>query len=177
MRKLVLVLVVILVVATFVFAQTDTETSAPPELQSVSQPETETTTQPTVEPVTMPVVEPVMEPAVLPVTTISIPATATAPAEALTLKGNIIDNQCAGTQTPEQLTEFVKTHAKECALLPACAVSGYGIFADNVFYKFDKESNVKVGEFLKQVDSKLSVLVVAKKIGEELNLVSIENQQ
>ena len=181
MRKLVLALVVILVMATFVFAQTDAEKSAPPEAISVDQIEALPAVaieQSAIETATQPTIEPVTDSAVLPeTTTVTIPATVTAPAEALTLKGNIIDNECAGTQTPEQLTEFVKTHAKECALLPACAASGYGIFADNVLYKFDKESNVKIGEFLKQVDSKLSVLVVAKKIGEELNLVSIENQQ
>jgi len=187
MKKFLLVFALVLVTATFVFAQTAAEKSAPPEAQSVDQTEalpaveqtvTETATEPAVEPVALPAVEPAAESAVLPeTTTVTIPATATTPAEALTLKGSIIDNQCACKQTPEQLSEFVKTHTKECALLPACAASGYSIFADNVLYKFDKESNVKVGEFLKQENNKLSVLVVAKKIGDELNLVSIDNQK
>lgn len=95
----------------------------------------------------------------------------------LTLKGDIIDNQCAGSKTPEELAEFTKTHTKECALLPACAASGYAIFADGQLLKFDKDSNAKVQEFLKKDESKLQVVVEAKKVGEELSLVSIKNQE
>ncbi len=113
-------------------------------------------------------------------TTVTVPATTTTPApavEALTLKGNIIDNRCAGTQTPEKLAEFVKTHTKECALMPACVASGYSIFADGKLQKFDKDSNAKIEKFLKKADSKLQVVVVAKKTGDKLSLVSIENQK
>jgi hypothetical protein len=95
-------------------------------------------------------------------------------AAVVTVKGTIIDNQCAGTKDAQQLAEFNKTHTKECAL--ACASSGYAIFADGVLTKFDKESNAKVEEFLKSADSKLQVVVEAKKAGEELSLVSIKNQ-
>jgi hypothetical protein len=96
-------------------------------------------------------------------------------AAVLTVKGTIIDNQCAGTKDAQQLGEFVKTHTKECAL--ACASSGYSLLNNGLLIKFDKESNAKVEEFLKNADSKLDVLVVAKKSGEELTLVSIENQE
>ena len=95
---------------------------------------------------------------------------------AVTLKGDIIDNLCAGTKSPEELTAFLKTHTKECALAPACAGSGYCIFADGKLNKFDKDSSAKIEEFLKKADSKLQVVVEAKKAGEELNLASIRNQ-
>ena len=98
-------------------------------------------------------------------------------ATTLTLKGDIIDNQCAASQTAEELAVFVKTHTKECALLPACAASGYAIFADGQLLKFDKDSNAKVEEFLKKDESKLEVVVEAKRVGEELSLVSIKNQE
>lgn len=97
--------------------------------------------------------------------------------ETMTLKGTIIDNLCAGTQTSEQLTEFVKTHTKQCALMPECLASGYSILADGELKKFDKESSVKIGEFLKAMDSKLDVVVTVKKVGDELRLVSIGNQE
>ncbi len=96
----------------------------------------------------------------------------------ITVKGDIIDNLCAGSQkTPADLAAFVKTHTKQCTLMPQCAASGYSIFSDGKLSKFDKESNAKIEEFLKQADSKLQVVVVAKKVGDELSLVSIENQQ
>jgi phosphoribosylamine-glycine ligase len=95
-------------------------------------------------------------------------------AEVLTIKGTIIDNQCAGTKDAQQLGEFIKTHTKECAL--ACAPSGYAIVNNGFLIKFDKESNAKVEEFLKKTDSKLDVIIEAKQAGEELSLVSIKNQ-
>ncbi|MDO8662893.1 MAG: hypothetical protein Q7K98_06720 [Candidatus Omnitrophota bacterium] len=101
---------------------------------------------------------------------------AQAPA-ASTITGDIIDNMCAGSQKPEALAAFVKTHTKQCALMPQCAASGYSILSDSQLSKFDKGSNAKIEEFLKQADSKLQVVVVAKKVGDELSLVSIENQQ
>lgn len=93
---------------------------------------------------------------------------------AVTLTGTIIDNMCAGTQKPEELAAFVKTHTKECAL--TCASSGYAIFAGGKLSKFDKDSNAKVEEFLKKADSTTAVTVVAKDVNGELSLVSIENQ-
>ncbi|MFA6358655.1 MAG: hypothetical protein WCY09_08390, partial [Candidatus Omnitrophota bacterium] len=66
--------------------------------------------------------------------------TVAAPIEAIVLKGDIIDNMCAGANK-DTLAEFVKTHTKDCAL--KCATSGYSIFADNKLSKFDNESNAK----------------------------------
>lgn len=97
-------------------------------------------------------------------------------ADTVTVKGSIIDNMCAGTQKPEVLAEFVKTHSKQCAISPDSQTSGYSIYADGTLTKFDVVNNAKISEFLKKEDSKLDVVVVAKKAGEELNVISIENQ-
>jgi hypothetical protein len=96
--------------------------------------------------------------------------------ETIILKGTIIDNHCAA-MSKDNLPEFVKTHTKACALMPDCAASGYSIFADGKLHKFDQASNKKVEEFLKKAESKLEVVVKAEKVGEELKLVSIENQK
>lgn len=97
-------------------------------------------------------------------------------ADVLSFKGDIIDNMCAAANK-DRLADFLKTHPKECALLSHCAASGYSIFADGKLYRFDQTSSKKIEEFLKQPDSKLQVVVKAEKIGEELKLVSIENQK
>ena len=97
-------------------------------------------------------------------------------AEDMVLKGDVIDNMCAGANQAT-LAEFVKTHTKGCALMPSCIDSGYSIFANGKLYKFDKDSNAKVVEFLKKADSKLQVAVTAKQVGDELSLLSIENQK
>lgn len=96
--------------------------------------------------------------------------------EVITLKGDIIDNMCANANK-NNLGEFVKTHTKECALMTHCVASGYAIYADGRLQVFDEESNKKVEEFLRKSSSKLQVQVTAKKAGDELSLISIENQK
>jgi hypothetical protein len=97
-------------------------------------------------------------------------------ADVLTLKGVIIDNHCAESNK-DHLADFIKTHTKECALMPHCAATGYSIFAEGKLYRFEPASSKKVEEFLKKGESKLEVVVKAEKTGEELNLISIENQK
>lgn len=98
-------------------------------------------------------------------------------AAAMTISGVIIDNQCAGTQTPEALGDFVKTHTKQCALMPGCAASGYAIYADGKLTKFDAASNKKIEGFLKKEDSKLNVKVRVTEKDGVLSLLSIKNQE
>lgn len=109
-------------------------------------------------------------------TTTTSAAPAVTAAETVTITGDIIDNMCAGANAAD-LSNFVKTHTKQCALMPDCAASGYAIVVDGKLTKFDKDSNAKVAEFLKKEDSKLQVVVTAKKVGDELSLVSIDNQK
>ncbi len=113
-----------------------------------------------------------------PTTTTTTTTTTTATSDqTVTIKGVIIDNHCAGTQKPEQLESFIKTLTKSCVLMPECVATGFSIFADGKLTKFDKDSNAKVEEFLNKPDNHLDVVVTAKKSGDELSLVSIENQQ
>lgn len=106
-----------------------------------------------------------------------IALSAIAQEEVITIKGDIIDNLCINAPRTEALPDFVKTHTKECALKPYCLASGYSIYADGKSTKFDAAGNAKIEEFLKKTESKLQVVVKAKKVGEELSLVSIENQK
>lgn len=98
-------------------------------------------------------------------------------AETTAITGDIIDNMCLDVHKTEDIAQFVKGHSKQCAITPECEASGYSIYSEGVVNKFDKESNARIAEFLKKEDSKLQVVVTALKNGEELNLVSIENQQ
>lgn len=95
---------------------------------------------------------------------------------AVTIKGTIIDNMCAGSKKPEQLADFIKKHTKQCALALDCAASGYSIYADGKLTKFDKISNEMIETFLNKQNSKLDAEIVAKKTGDELSLISIKNQ-
>ena len=68
--------------------------------------------------------------------------------DTMTVKGDIIDNMCADGNK-DNLTEFVKSHTKGCALMPNCVASGYSLYVDGKLHKFDDASNKKIEEFLK----------------------------
>ncbi len=106
-----------------------------------------------------------------------VPVSFAADLNTVSVKGTIIDNLCAVSQRPEDLPVFIKTHTKECALAPSCAASGYSIFSGGKLINFDKESSAKIEEFLKKSASKLQVAVIAKKAGDILHLIAIENQE
>ena len=97
-------------------------------------------------------------------------------ADVLSFKGEIVDNMCAA-ENKDNLAEFVKTHTKECALMSDCVASGYSIFADGKLHKFDQGSTKKIEEFLRKPARKLQADVKAERVGKELKLVSIENQE
>lgn len=96
-------------------------------------------------------------------------------AKAMTYEGTIIDNMCA-TGNKAKLGEFIKTHTKQCALMPNCAASGYSLFMpDGSLMPFDKVSSTKIQKFLKKKSSKLEVSVSANETAGTLTLVSIKN--
>ena len=98
--------------------------------------------------------------------------------------GTIIDNACASAHKAG-LDEFIKTHAKECAIAQAYMGSGYSIYSlgkvggnlRGILYEFDSASSAKIGEFLKNRESSLEVTVTVQKVGGKLSLVSIENRK
>jgi len=58
--------------------------------------------------------------------------------ESLTLKGYVVDQMCAkGMAKKANPMEKAAGHTKECALEEACAASGYGIFSNGKWLKFD----------------------------------------
>jgi hypothetical protein len=161
MKKVLFVLMALCLVSSLAFAANSTVTTATTDTNTAMATEVSTTA-----------IASVTTPAATSVTT----NVAVAMPETMVLKGEVIDNMCAGANK-DKLAEFVKTHTKECALKPGCIDSGYSIFANSKLYAFDKDSSVKVAEFLKKADSKLQVVITAKQVGDELSLASIENQK
>ena len=94
----------------------------------------------------------------------------------VTLRGVIIDSACAGAHSSD-MSNFIQSHTKDCALMPACEKSGYNIYSEGVLYKFDAAGSAKVAKFLKENSSSLKVTVRAEKRGDIFRLISIENAQ
>jgi hypothetical protein len=76
-----------------------------------------------------------------------------------TIKGVLMDQMCSGkadlrisgaTGTLVGGRIVAEAHTRECALMPACHKSGYGIYtSDNKFLKFDEAGNRKALAALK----------------------------
>lgn len=98
------------------------------------------------------------------------------PSDAVVLKGTLIDNKCAEANKGD-IGGFIKTHTKECALMPACAASGYSLYSDGKLMMLDPGSSAMAEEFLKAPDSKLDVEIEAENIEGDLSVISITNRK
>ena len=64
-----------------------------------------------------------------------------APLAAETVEGYLIDKMCSA-KVAEEGVGAAKTHTKDCALMPNCRASGYGVVtADGKFLKFDTDGD------------------------------------
>ena len=58
--------------------------------------------------------------------------------QAVTMQGYVVDAMCAkGMAGKETTMKKAAGHTKDCALEKECAASGYGLFSDGKWYKFD----------------------------------------
>jgi hypothetical protein len=65
-------------------------------------------------------------------------------AKTITLKGYIVDQMCAVAilKKADPMARAAK-HARDCSFHPECAASGFGIFVDGTFIKFDADGSAK----------------------------------
>ena len=77
---------------------------------------------------------------------------ATAPAAEL--EGFLVDKMCSA-KVAKGGQKAAAMHTKDCALMPPCEESGYGVVtSDNKFIMFDKAGNEKAVAALKATDKK-----------------------
>src|SRR6204780_476633 len=102
------------------------------------------------------------------------------------IKGVLMDQMCSGkadlrisgaTGTLVGGRIVAEAHTKECALLPACQKSGYGLYtSDNKFLKFDEAGNRKALAALK-ASTKLDdfeVEVTGEVKGDSIKVLSLK---
>ncbi len=80
-------------------------------------------------------------------------------AKKVVLKGYLSDVRCG------EGLENVKTaalHTKECCLMDDCAASGYGVYANKKFIKFDAAGSEKAKAFLTSTKKEKDLKVVVK---------------
>jgi hypothetical protein len=101
-------------------------------------------------------------------------------------KGVLIDQACSAKAelrlggTPQTLQGgmiVAEAHLRDCALMPACQKSGYGVFTyDNKFLKFDEAGNRKALEAIrasKKLDD-LEVEVTGDLQGDTIKVASLK---
>ena len=65
-------------------------------------------------------------------------------AKPVVLKGYIVDQMCASRMaTKTNAMEKAAGHTKDCALEDDCAGSGYGVFSEGKYYKFDEKGSAQ----------------------------------
>jgi len=85
--------------------------------------------------------------------------TGSADSKKVTIKGHLVDQMCgAGTKDTAQAAR----HTKECALMDHCASSGFGVFADGKYLKFDAEGSKKAKTLLEKSTKEEDITVVVE---------------
>jgi len=92
-----------------------------------------------------------------------------------TLTGHLVDQMCGG-----ELKDAAKAadHSKECALMDHCASSGFGIFADGKYVKFDSEGSKKAKELVEKTKKDKNITIVAEGTldGDTLTVASLKEK-
>ncbi|MCI0660244.1 MAG: hypothetical protein L0220_04150 [Acidobacteria bacterium] len=93
------------------------------------------------------------------------------------LSGPIVDQMCAGGMVKKGSHSGAAGHSGKagCALKEACAKSGFGVFADGKFYKFDTKGNELAKAALEKSskDTGVNFKVTGKVDGENIAVSSI----
>lgn len=94
----------------------------------------------------------------------------------VTLVGYLSDCQCGESL---ESVKMAADHTKECCLMDACAKSGFGIYSDGKFIKFDPKGSDKAKNFLVSLkkEKDLKVKVKGKMENGVFMLASIENSK
>ena len=92
-----------------------------------------------------------------------------------TLTGNLVDQMCGG-----DLKDVAKAadHSKECALMDHCAASGFGIFANGKYVKFDAEGSKKAKALVEKTKKEKDIAIVAEGTldGDTLTVASLKEK-
>jgi hypothetical protein len=78
-----------------------------------------------------------------------------------TLQGYLVDAMCARgmAKHPETAMSKAARHTSACAQEEECAKSGFGVFSNGVWYKFDGEGDRQALQLLKKTKTERGVLV------------------
>jgi hypothetical protein len=81
----------------------------------------------------------------------------------IVLHGYIVDAMCAAgmAKHPETAMKKAAEHTRTCALEEECAKSGYGLFSEGKWYKFDGPGDKRARELLRNTKEEKGMMVKA----------------
>lgn len=81
----------------------------------------------------------------------------------ISIQGYIVDAMCARNMAGKENTMTrAMAHTRSCALEEECAASGFGVFADSKWYKFDEKGDVAAKELLEKTKTARGIKVEVK---------------
>jgi hypothetical protein len=95
----------------------------------------------------------------------------------VTMKGYVVDAMCAkGIAKKENKMEKAAAHTKECALEESCSATGYGLFSEGKWFKFDDAGDTKAKEMIEKskVEKGLAFEVTGKMEGDKFAVASMK---
>jgi hypothetical protein len=97
----------------------------------------------------------------------------------VTLHGYVVDAMCAKRMAGKETTmKKAAAHTKDCALEESCASSGYGLFSDGTWYKFDPSGDALAKGLIEKGSREkgLAFAVTGKVEGDRLVVASMKEQ-
>jgi len=94
-----------------------------------------------------------------------------------TVKGILVDRQCGAKMASTNDQKAASAHTRECALMPGCTGSGFGVLtADGKFMILDADGNKKAEAALKasKKASDIQVQVTGNVTGENVKVSTIK---
>lgn len=94
--------------------------------------------------------------------------------------GYVVDAMCAKTMAKkDNPMERAAKHTRDCALEESCASTGYGLFYDGKYYKFDDEGDKKAKDLIEKSSTEkgLMVDVTGKMDGDKIEVASISEMK
>ena len=76
------------------------------------------------------------------------------------MSGYVVDAMCAkGMAGKETTMKKAMGHSKECALDKDCAASGYGVFSDGKYYKFDEKGDAMAKGLIEKTTTEKGIMI------------------
>ena len=97
-------------------------------------------------------------------------------AAAADIQGILVDRMCS-TKLIKEGQKAAQAHTRECALMPDCAASGYGVYtAEGKFITFDTAGNKQAEQALRASKKRnnLRVAVSGQQTGDTIQVASLK---